>query len=340
MIKVYNSYSKKCLEVSFLSRKKDKYYHYYGIPHSHTSYSSGKGTPTEAFKYAKNKKIDYLIITDHTSKFSSKSSNKINKWESTIDECTKFNKSHKHFCALYGFECGSKMFGHLNIYNTTTYFNGLIKDKETLYKRLEEINAIACINHPSKNVLKVQYDERLDKRINLVEIGNGAPPYKYSRYEDIVFGLLDKGWHLGIVNGQDNHKENWGEQENLTVIISKNLRREEFMEAIMYRRVYSTESKHLKMSFKINSLWMGSVVDKNKFNKLEINIELEDKKKKITEIQIISNKNTIIECKKYDKKSSVKETFIKNIETEKRWYLLKVIQDGDKIAYSSPIFVE
>jgi predicted metal-dependent phosphoesterase TrpH len=39
---------------------------YFGNLHSHTSYSDGSGTPSEAYKYARDTaKLDFLAITEH-----------------------------------------------------------------------------------------------------------------------------------------------------------------------------------------------------------------------------------------------------------------------------------
>lgn len=39
---------------------------YFGILHSHTSYSDGSGTPSDAFNYARNTgKLDFMAITEH-----------------------------------------------------------------------------------------------------------------------------------------------------------------------------------------------------------------------------------------------------------------------------------
>ena len=37
---------------------------YYGIPHCHSNYSTGRGTPNELYEYAKKCSLDYLFETD------------------------------------------------------------------------------------------------------------------------------------------------------------------------------------------------------------------------------------------------------------------------------------
>lgn len=38
---------------------------YYGIPHAHCNFSTGHGTPIEAFDYARHNGLNFLILTDH-----------------------------------------------------------------------------------------------------------------------------------------------------------------------------------------------------------------------------------------------------------------------------------
>jgi predicted metal-dependent phosphoesterase TrpH len=38
---------------------------YFGLLHSHTSYSDGMSTPDEVYKYAKEAGLDFFAVTDH-----------------------------------------------------------------------------------------------------------------------------------------------------------------------------------------------------------------------------------------------------------------------------------
>ena len=48
-----------------------QYQYYFGVPHSHTSFSDAGGSsdPQQAYEYAKNKGLDYLFVTDHSNLF-------------------------------------------------------------------------------------------------------------------------------------------------------------------------------------------------------------------------------------------------------------------------------
>ena len=46
----------------------DNYQYYFGVPHSHTSFSDagGSSVPKQAYEYGKKKGLDFLFVTDHS----------------------------------------------------------------------------------------------------------------------------------------------------------------------------------------------------------------------------------------------------------------------------------
>lgn len=318
------------------SSKSENYKLFYGIPHSHTSYSTGRGTPITAFNYARKKSLDFLIITDHAYDLS-KNNKGISKWDKVKADSYKFKKRYKKFLPLCGFEVSCKSLGHFNVLNTKNLYKREIKHIENFIKWLKgEDDPIVCINHPHKYIEYLKYNNDLDKYINFIEVGNGSPPFKYLNGEKYYYKLLDMGWHIGAINGQDNHRENWGDTDNLTAVICRSLNYDEFFEALKYRRTYSTETRTLKLFFKANGCWMGSTV-KNRNNSLELEISVEDKKVPIKKIQLISKGGHVIEEKNCHDKSKVRWNLSLPFNTN-CWYVVKVIHKNGKQGISSPIF--
>ncbi|WP_392486236.1 PHP domain-containing protein [Haloimpatiens sp. FM7315] len=176
-------------EWKFFVEEKEKFQHYKGNLHSHTKYSSGQGTPTEAFKSAKNNKLDFFAVTDHNKAFKS-----VNKWQEYKLKSEEFNKKNKNNIALSGIELSVKGIGHLNLLNYSEFFDS----KEiTLSKLVKEIenkpNVILCINHPGKNINNLKNKLDLNKNIRLIEVGNGNKDIRYNRYEKEYYKLLDYG---------------------------------------------------------------------------------------------------------------------------------------------------
>src|ERR1043166_1517906 len=106
---------------------------YFGNLHSHTSYSDGSGTPSDAYKTARDKaKLDFLAITEHNhSQAESGAGNRRdglliatdhslysgNQSSSVISSAKTFNKDGS-FVALYGQEFSSISKGnHINVFD-------------------------------------------------------------------------------------------------------------------------------------------------------------------------------------------------------------------------------
>ena len=315
---------------------------YYGIPHCHTEYSTGKGTPIEAYEYGYKSKLDFMFITDHNSHLSSEISikdTKYSKFQSTKFYASKIEKKYDNFLPLVGFECKTYFYGDLNIMNSSSFFTGIVKDLKILTLwMLNNPDAFISINHPHKNIKTLPYSPILNKLITSIEVGNGTPPSKYTRHERYYFNLLDDGWKLGAINGQDNHKINFGDSEDLTVCICNSLSPNEILSAFRERRTYSTESKYLKLYFTINDNFMGKEISISS-DKLRFMIFTEDIKYKIKEIQIITNQNKIIKSIDNINLNSIKYLYEHKKEVEENWYVIKIIEENNKIAFSSPIFI-
>ena len=321
--------------------------YYFGITHCHTNYSTGRGTPKDAYMQGYNKHLNYMIITDHAKRLSRTTNilgNKNNKiqlscWDATTYYASYIRAQYKRFTPMQGYELGIAGLGHVNVYNTNGVCDRRVKTVSNLLEYLrQEPGAIICINHPSKKILNLPYIEELDKYIQLIEVGNGTGD-RYKRYTDIYFKMLDKGWHLGAVNGQDNHKSDWGEDDNLTGVIAQEGNGNHILEAMRERRVYSTEVRNAKLSFKINGYHMGSKINVEPTRKVEARIKFKSKSAPVIKVEVISNRGEVIEsfnCR--EKKDGDFKIFLKKYEYEK-WYVVRLIHIGNFETISSPIFI-
>jgi 2',3'-cyclic-nucleotide 2'-phosphodiesterase (5'-nucleotidase family)/DNA/RNA endonuclease YhcR with UshA esterase domain len=330
---------------------------YYGVPHSHTSFSDGQGTPADAYQHALEKGLDFLVVTDHSNWLEGDQYNEVTKeflpksgseWTRTGEMAEAFNQQHLgQFLALRGFEMTSSDWGHINVYNTDKY----VEAKSTMtalaefYKWLEkQPDAVACFNHPnwpSDSFNNLAYVPEVDRIINLIEVGNGAPPYSYSRAEEWYYRALDNGWRVGAVNAQDNHSWNWGDPDNLTVVVADQLTKDEFIEALRERRVYSTESRTLELTVKANGYWMGSVLDPQDLQGGTLNFEItaRDSGQPIDKLELVTNGGKVIASQPGNGRTSVSWNPSVEVGTGSHWYVVKVYHTTGKLGFSSPIFV-
>nr|WP_207755175.1 histidinol phosphatase [Clostridium botulinum] len=264
--------------------------------------------------------------------------NELSKWEALKYLRTKYRKKHDNFLPVIGFESKTSGFGDINIINSNRFFTGIVSNLKLLILWMfNNPNAFITLNHPHKNINYLEYSPLLNKLITSIEVGNGSAPNKYSRYDKYYYNLLDKGWQLGAINSQDNHRMNFGDDENLTCIISNELTLDSLITAFRSRHTYSTESKSLVMYFTINNAFMGETIPLDD-NELEFYIFIQDNNYKIKEIDIISFSGTVIKKIPDLNLNRIKYIYRHKAETNEKWYVIKTILENGKIGISSPIF--
>ena len=188
-----------------------KYQHYFGQLHSHTQYSDGAGTLTDALRYVENlpasANVQFVAFTDHSNYFDSssspneeaalynaslvKDSDANHSWKTYKDTIAKFNEDNAgSMVAIGGFEMTwSGGPGHINTFNTpgiVSRNNKTLNNKTddagmkayyALLSQAEGASSISQFNHPGTtfgNFKDFNYwDPVIDSRMYMVEVGNG-----------------------------------------------------------------------------------------------------------------------------------------------------------------------
>ena len=188
-----------------------KYQHYFGQLHSHTQYSDGAGTLTDALRYVENlpasANVQFVAFTDHSNYFDSssspneeaalynaslvKDSDASHSWKTYKDTIAKFNEDNAgSMVAIGGFEMTwSGGPGHINTFNTpgiVSRNNKTLNNKTddagmkayyALLSQTEGANSISQFNHPGTtfgNFKDFSYwNPVIDSRMYMVEVGNG-----------------------------------------------------------------------------------------------------------------------------------------------------------------------
>ena len=188
-----------------------KYQHYFGQLHSHTQYSDGAGTLTDALRYVENlpasANVQFVAFTDHSNYFDSSSSPNVeaalydtslvkdsdanHSWKTYKDTIAKFNEDNAgSMVAISGFEMTwSGGPGHINTFNTpgiVSRNNKTLNNKTddagmkayyALLSQAEGATSISQFNHPGTtfgNFKDFNYwDPVIDSRMYMVEVGNG-----------------------------------------------------------------------------------------------------------------------------------------------------------------------
>ena len=343
---------------------------FYGIPHAHTAYSDGAGDPTQAFNHARDRGVDFLAITDHSNWLDGVTDGNFeydqsrdeyvernhpetgepSEWLSTRLEAEAFNSENEDFLALRGFEQTSSIWGHANTINSSTYVEAKSQmvPLRDYYEWAADVstrpgeNVFNMFNHPNwpdDSFADLAYVPDMDRYFNGIEVANGAPPYSYTRSEGHYWKALDNGWRVGAMNAQDNHAENWGDPDTLTAVIAEDLTTDSVVDAMNERRMYSTETRTLELTFKGNDHWMGSVIDVDPGEDIDFEILAEDSEVDIQKIQLITNGGTIIDEMTFDGGTDSAQ-WSPSVEAAggAEWFVVKVIHDMGLWGTSSPIF--
>jgi len=236
---------------------------YYGNLHSQTNHSDGGGEltsctgaqnpqsaaygPTDAYQYALNKGLDFLMTSEHNHMYdgsdsTNTSANPVtakNLFQSGLNAASSFNSSHAGFLGIYGLEWGViNNGGHLNIFNASELLgweynssNQLLADTLTtkndyagLYTLMRQRGWVGQFNHPSSsgqflvNSTAFGYTADGDQAMVACEVLNTSAfstnttetETSRSTYEGACNKALEAGFHVAFTTNQDNHCANWG----------------------------------------------------------------------------------------------------------------------------------
>lgn len=311
--------------------------YYYGIANYDTAYSTGKITPIDAYEYACKIGLNFMFTTDHNSYLSDEvylKESKYSKFQASKIYAARIRKKYSDFIPLVGFKCSTNSYSDINIINTNNFFTNTIGDFKILTLwMLNNIDAFITFNYSNKSTKILDYNEVLNKIITSVEVNS-----KIKRNDKYYYNLLDSGWMLGAISKNNNNILNLGDSENLTVCICNNLSTSNIISAFRERRTYSTESRYLKFYFTVNSEFMGEEVFISS-SRIRFMIYAEDVKYKIRELQIISNNGKNIRTIENINLNSIKYLYEHKKENNETWYIIKIIEDDNRVAFSSPIFI-
>jgi hypothetical protein len=236
---------------------------YFGNLHSQTNHSDGGGAlascvgaqnpqsaalgPTDAYTYAMNKGLDFLMASEHNHMYDGSDNTNTaadpvkakSLYQSGLTAASNFNAAHPSFLGIYGLEWGViNNGGHMNIFNTPELlgweYNAsgqLIADTLTtkndyagLYTLMRQRGWIGQFNHPSTsgqflvNAVPFGYTADGDAAMAMCEVLNTSAfsvnttetETSRSTYEGACNKALEAGFHVAFATDQDNHCANWG----------------------------------------------------------------------------------------------------------------------------------
>lgn len=286
---------------------------FFGVLHSHTSYSDGSGKPDEAYDHARGAGLDFLALTEHNhaeavgddhvgigldhSLYNGNAAN-------SLISIAKAKTVDGQFVALYGQEFSTISSGnHVNVLDVgeviTVEKGRFDKLLDFLATRRDSTGnpCILMLNHPSDtlDILPKEYGrddfngvqdwvKRMGGPTRLIQIINGPgqvggddhPPARPD--EQAFLKYVNMGFMLAPTADQDNHRRNWGTATPArTAVIAPELTKAALLEAIRRRHVYATEDPNLRLIVKVNGHLCGDVIPVPEAqSRLDISYEIED----------------------------------------------------------------
>ncbi len=344
-------------------------------------YSDGAGTLAGALEYIaaipESDNVDFVAFTDHSNYFDndvdggnpeqalydlSLATPQAQKmWSTYKTTIAEFNETHDDVIAIAGFEMTwSGGPGHMNTFCTdgiVSRQNHTLNSKTgdagmrayyALLAQDEGIDSITQFNHPGTmfgNFTDFSYwSEEADSRVYLVEVGNGTGQVGgsgyYPSYEQYTLAL-DKGWHIGPTNNQDNHGVGmWGNANTCRdVVLAEDFSEEAIYEAIRALRIYATEDKNLEITYTVNGLPMGTIIEEvpGKLS-FEITVMDPDETDSISKVELISNSGKVSYT--WDNADELATGILTaELSPDYTYYYVRVTQADNDLAVTAPIWV-
>lgn len=322
---------------------------YMGHIHNHTNISGAKGTPYEAYAYARDiAGMDFLGITDHAEDISSM------EWQA-MGDAAEYCSEDGRFIALRGFEWSSSSnYGHVAVIETADFVRSDSPGTDTfseLCAWLTGTDGIAFFNHPGREDSSgTEFNHFNTAPVNNfagMELWNKDSGFAEYFYNDGYAAgdggmgyydeALQRGWRTGASGSGDDHYATWGTAQNSRMAVLANAKtRDEILAAIRARRFYSTLDRNLSMSFKINGAEMGSTAAAGTCT-VEILLDDGSRDDTFTVVELLRNGIAARSWSPGERQVSITEGI--TVSAGEYYYIAARQADGDE-AVSSPVWIE
>ena len=324
--------------------KEAEYQVFFGNMHCHTAFSDGSATPEVAYAYARDAKLDFLGITEHSNcldeAFDCDKSRKFRDLKAQAEAMTEPGR----FVALYGSETTwYNQFGHMNIYCADFYLNSYefkYDDSLAYYRKLKQYPyIISQWNHPwscgNRHLDLFQpYDEELDRITYTMELNDIEMPEEKVLTWYII--ALDAGWHIAPVGNQDNHREDWGTENGIrTGVIAKRLTAGHIYDAMKNLRVYFTGAPGIRVIYRLNGMMQGSVTDSRNGLHLSVSASVNEQHR-FTRIDVYGEHGRIVYQDTLDSDSLNYEA---ELPCGERYYFVKLVREDNRYAITAPVWI-
>ena len=333
------------------------YNYYFGNLHSHTSYSDGVLTPSDAFRHARYAaKMDFHAVTDHG--YYMQEATNLHHWFLAHEEADQFYEPGR-FVTLVGYEW-TFTDGHMNGFDTPRAASrDTQRNLTAFFEFLSEHDGIGVFNHPNYDIQPnwndFEYRGLGDRQVSLIEVGSG--PYRHNVTNERAYKrALDRGWHVGAVGSQDNHRADWGTAApTRTGLIAPELTREAVLTAMRNMRTYAAEDSNVRVLFASGDSVMGDEIEtapgdfmSGKSMEFRVYVADPDEADGLELVQIVSNGGEVVwedapgrgRPRESDGAVGAYEAVATlTPKSSYSWYYLRAVQSDGDVVVTSPIWV-
>lgn len=340
------------------SNDKSDYTLYWGDIHGHSRLSDGSGTPDDYYDYARLAAgLEIAVLTDHDAWGFDRLDKHPEIW-SHITDTTEAHHRPGSFITFPGYEYTHWTSGHMHVLfnekkpplfsSTDPRYN----TPDKLWQALAGHQAITVPHHTGGGPIATDWNYYHPEFMPLAEIcsihGNSesaeAPRSIYKpKSGAFVRDALNRGCRLGIVASGDTHNGHPGMGDpsapvgGMIAVYAKSLTRDAVWEAFKKRRVYGTSGKRIILDFKINGQDMGSILKTNEPPAIQIKLRVTGTDR-LKLVEIIKNGKSLKNWSWAD--PSFSAAFTDSHPLPGDYYYLRVVQQDNHLAWSSPIWME
>jgi hypothetical protein len=331
----------------------------FGDIHGQSGISDGVGEIDQYYHYAKVKaNLDFTALTDHDCypDWISES-----EWE-WMRTANRLANTDGELSTLLAYEWTPNEYrydyGHKNVYYRgddgeifrSNDVGGMTPFK--LFESLKEYKAMAIPHHPAADWKLVSaatdwnfHDPEIQR---LVEIFSRHAPFEYygniSKYTKNIDQLehcstqdaLARGYRLGYTAGSDSHQLEHGIEGGIVAAFVPQLTRENVFDALYDRFVYATTGARILVSLRINGIRMGQAISVNENEPIEVSVSILGTNK--VKVELIKNNQVIV--KKHSDFNVCDFNYIDKDRGITDYYYVRVTQNDEHMAWSSPIWVD
>jgi hypothetical protein len=330
--------------------------------HGHSALSDGTGTPEDYFRYARDvAALDVSALTDHDHWGILPLDAHPEMWAEIVEQTRRFHEPGR-FVTLLGYEWTSWIHGHRHVLyfedegEVYSSIDPRYESPRQLWDALEGLPALTFAHHSAGGPIPTNWEFAPDPvfepvtEIVSVHGSSEAADSPHVIYQaqpgNFVRDVLTRGYQLGFIGSGDSHDGHPGLAQlaspsgGMAAILSEDLTREAVLAALRERRVYATNGPRILLRAALGLHRMGSIVPVPESGSLTEELVVQAiAPAPIARVDLVRSGAVVDSFEADGLRSLLLQHTIADLRSGEYLYV-RVVQEDEGAAWSSPIFVE